>query len=304
MKKIFICEFVTGGGYINKKISKKLYKQANIILKSLLNDFNKISNLKILYTSDQRFKKIKVKNAKCFFIKKKPLKKWSKLIKQADYFFPIAPETNKNLLKLIKLNKFNTKVISNKINAIKKTSSKYKTYKFFKKNSIPTLKTFKKNEIQLKSTKKWVTKPDDGAGCENNYIFKKNKKLNNFLKLNKNFITQPFKKGVSYSENVFPLKKKPLILNFNKQKVYFKKKKIIFKKTKVEKKIPIKNKIKKNINIIYKKLPNLNSFFGVDFLISKKKIFFIEINPRITTSYNNINKNLRINIAKKFLKNS
>ena len=55
-----------------KKLVKKLYKQANIILKSLLNDFNKISNLKIVYTRDQRFKKIKVKNAKCFFIKKKP----------------------------------------------------------------------------------------------------------------------------------------------------------------------------------------------------------------------------------------
>ena len=95
MKKIFICEFVTGGGYINKKISKKLYKQANIILKSLLNDFNKISNLKIVYTRDQRFKKIKVKNAKCFFIKKKPLKKWSKLIKQADYFFPMHQKITK-----------------------------------------------------------------------------------------------------------------------------------------------------------------------------------------------------------------
>ena len=61
--------------------------------------------------------------------------------------------------------------------------------------------------------------------------------------------------------------------------------------------------LRKKFSIV-KKLPNLNSFFGVDFLISKKKIFFIEINPRITTSYNNINKNLRINIAKKFLKNS
>ena len=95
MKKIFICEFVTGGGYINKKISKKLYKQANIILKSLLNDFNKISNLKIVYTRDHRFKKIKVENAKCFFIKKKPLKKWSKLIKIDHFFRPYHKPRNR-----------------------------------------------------------------------------------------------------------------------------------------------------------------------------------------------------------------
>ena len=59
MKTIFICEYVTGGGYINKKISKKLFMQANIILKSLLKDFNKISDLKIIYTRDYRYKRVR-----------------------------------------------------------------------------------------------------------------------------------------------------------------------------------------------------------------------------------------------------
>ena len=48
-------------------------------------------------------------------------------------------------------------------------------------------------------------------------------------------------------------------------------------------------------------ISGINNFFGIDFIISKKKIFFIDINPRITTSYKNINKNLRINIANKIL---
>ena len=61
MKTIFICEYVTGGGYINKKISKKLFLQAKSILKSLIIDFNKIPNLKIVYTWDYRFKKLKKK---------------------------------------------------------------------------------------------------------------------------------------------------------------------------------------------------------------------------------------------------
>ena len=33
-------------------------------------------------------------------------------------------------------------MLSNNLSAIKISSSKYKTYKFFQKNSIPTLKTF------------------------------------------------------------------------------------------------------------------------------------------------------------------
>jgi len=302
MKTIFICEYITGGGYINKKISKKLFLQAKSILKSLIVDFNKIPNLKIVYTWDYRFKKLKKKkNVECFEIKRRPLKKWNNIIKKSDIFFPIAPETENKLIELIKLNKFKKKMLSNEVNAIKISSSKYKTYKFLQKNSIPTLKTFNVEKNDLKNTKKWVAKPDDGAGCEKNYIFSNKKKLFNFLNLNKNFIAQPLVKGVSYSANVIPIKNKVFILNFNKQEISYEKKKIVFKGTKFIKKVPFEKKIKKNIKKIYKNLAGLNSFFGIDFIISNKKIFFLDINPRITTSYKNINKNLKINAAKKIL---
>ena len=181
MKTIFICEYVTGGGYINKKISKKLFVQANIILKSLLNDFNKIPNLKIIYTWDYRYKEItKRKRTQCVFIKKKPWKIWSQLIKKSDFFFPIAPESNGDLLKIVKFGNSQKKnLIGSNIVAIKIASSKYKTYKLFKKYSIPTITTFKNiKKINYKNNNKWVIKPDDGAGCEKNYIFSdKNKRL-------------------------------------------------------------------------------------------------------------------------------
>ena len=233
--------------------------------------------------------------------KESPLKKWSNLIKNTDVFFPIAPETENKLIELIKLNKFKKKMLSNELNAIKISSSKYKTYKFLQKNSIPTLKTFNAKKNDLKITKNWVAKPDDGAGCEENYIFSNKKNLFNFLNLHKNFIAQPLVKGVSYSANVIPIKNKVFILNFNKQEISYKKGKMVFKGTKFIKKVPFEIKIKKNIKNIYKNLSGLNSFFGIDFIISNKKIFFLDINPRITTSYKNINKNLKINAAKKIL---
>jgi len=302
MKTIFICEYITGGGYINKKISKKLFLQAKSILKSLIVDFNKIPNLKIVYTWDYRFKKLKKKkNVECFEIKRRPLKKWNNIIKKSDIFFPIAPETENKLIELIKLNKFKKKMVSNEVSAIKISSSKYETYKFLQKNSIPTLKTFNIERTDVKNTKNWVAKPDDGAGCEYNYIFSNKKNLFNFLNLNKNFVAQPLVKGVSYSANVIPIKNKAFILNFNKQEISYKKKKIVFKGTKFIKKVPFETKIKKNIKNIYNNLVGLNSFFGIDFIISNKKIFFLDINPRITTSYKNINKNLKINAAKKIL---
>ena len=108
--------------------------------------------------------------------------------------------------------------------------------------------------------------------------------------------------GESYSINVLPSYKKKFI-NFNKQNIFYKKKKIIFNGTKFIKKIPQEKKIINKLNTIIKKLPGLKSFFGVDLIIKKNKFFFVEINPRITTSYKNIKKNLKINIAKEILKN-
>ena len=302
MKTIFICEYVTGGGYINKKISKKLFLQAKTIVKSLLYDFNKIPNLKIIYAWDYRFKKLKKrKNVTCFHIKRSPKKNWKNLIRKSDIYFPIAPESGNKLIKLINLNKFKKRMLSNEIKAIKVSGSKYKTYKFFLKNSIPTVETFNIRKKNLKISKNWVAKPDDGVGSEKNYIFSKKNDLTNFLKVNRNYIIQPFIKGISYSANVISLKNKILFLNFNKQKIQYKKKKIIFNGTKFIKKIPLESKIRKNIETILKKLNGLNSFWGIDFIISNKKIFFLDINPRITTSYKNINKNLKINAAKKIL---
>jgi len=168
-------------------------------------------------------------------------------------------------------------------------------------NNIPTLQTFNKKKINFKIYKKWVVKPDDGAGSEKNYIFSNKKDLHNFLISNRNFVVQPLIKGDSYSANILSIKNQNLILNFNKQKIIYNNKKIIFNGTKFIKKIPLEDKIRKNINIISKKLPGLNSFFGIDFIIFKKQIFFVDINPRITTSYKNIRKNLKINVAKKIL---
>jgi len=162
-----------------------------------------------------------------------------------------------------------------------------------------TFKNIKK--INYKNNNKWVVKPDDGAGCEKNYIFSDKNKMLNFVNSNTNYIIQPLIKGKSYSVNVISSKSNFRILNFNKQKILFDKEKITFNGTKFLKKIAYEKKIKKYINIIIKKLSGLNSFFGIDFIIFKQKILFVDINPRITTSYKELSKNMKINVAQQIL---
>jgi len=306
-KKIFICEFVTGGGYFGKKIPKKLFVQAEAIINSLLKDFSKIPNLEIIYTRDSRFKNIKnIKNTKCFFIRNDPWKYWKLILKKSNLFIPIAPETNNELFKIIKLGLLLKKrVIANNLDVVKITSSKFKTYKFLKKINIPTVSTYtNEKKIIFKKNFNWVVKPDDGAGCEKTYLFNNEKNLKSFFSKNKtNFIIQPLIEGSSFSANIFVKNKKLEILNFNKQIISLNKKKIVFEGTKYIEKIDNKKKIEQYIKKIIRFLPQPKGFLGIDFIKQKENIIFIDINPRITTSYKNLSKKIKINIAKKILNN-
>ena len=52
---------------------------------------------------------------------------------------------------------------------------------------------------------------------------------------------------------------------------------------------PIKHPLEKEIieisNIIVNSIPGLKGFIGIDYIIQKEKIVFVEINSRITTPY-------------------
>ena len=62
-------------------------------------------------------------------------------------------------------------------------------------------------------------------------------------------------------------------------------------------------KIKKYIKKIILSMPQSKGFFGIDFIKQKRNIIFVDINPRITTSYKELSKKIKINVAKKMLNN-
>ena len=94
IKKIFVCEFITGGGLCAEQLPESLVKEGRLMRDALLKD---LSNLpyQVYTTADARLKPPN-NVAKCIVVQpnKDIWKIWEAQIKRVDAVWIIAPETD------------------------------------------------------------------------------------------------------------------------------------------------------------------------------------------------------------------
>lgn len=327
-QKIFIFEFVSGGGYNNTVIPSSLFCEGYSMLKSLIEDFYKL-NFEIYTLLDKRIAflgkflkayKITLVDGNCDY-----LEKYKKVALESDACFIIAPEFSNILYKLTEIaKKYEKQIYSIGLEGIKIGTSKINTYKYFVQSQIPTPETYliptKQNHLDLEFIyEKFedldhsiIIKPEDGAGAENILHIKKKSQIYDIFKANtrtidisRKYILQSFIDGLDMSISLIGIKNgnqvKPYILSINTQNVLLQKGS--FKSQYNGGMTPAENseEIKEKLNHFLQKLnfSYFNGYFGIDFILTHENSFkFIEINPRLTTSYLGIRNICEINPIK------
>ena len=329
VNRIFIFEFISGGGFINQEIPSSLFSEGFGMLRSIIKDFYRL-NIEVETLLDHRIykfskyldaSKIEIVNKNENFIIK-----FSNALKKCDSAFIIAPEFSNILLNLsLKAEKLGKKILSTNINGIKIGTSKVKTIKFFKKIGVPVPKTWtiplrKISLIKsfiLKKFKEFKTplilKPVDGVGAESIFYINSTSKVNQIfnnvrenLDLNRQYMLQEFVNGSDLSLSIVsPFIErenqdfsKNILLCINEQYI------------KLEEKEGRLNYIggqapAVNHSLIQEKLQDylqkfnrmkIRGYFGVDLIRKMDNSFsFIELNPRLTTSYLGLRKVLNMN---------
>ncbi|MFX1314901.1 MAG: ATP-grasp domain-containing protein [Promethearchaeota archaeon] len=318
---VFIFEFVSGGGFNQVDIPSSLFCEGFGMLKSLIEDF-KLMDFAITTILDYRiyFLSSYLKADKVHKIDAKDnyLKIFKRYIRECKYIFIIAPESSNILYYLTKVAKSSNKVIlSVDLEGIKIGSSKIITYNFFKKNKIDTPKTYviplKNNNLDLEfMIKKFndlnrsiIIKPEDGVGAESIYYFERENQIREFFHAisnnfdyNRPYILQEFIEGKDLSLSLIGFSANsnfPIILTVNAQDVNIRPKSEYFGGyTPVENHKEILNDIARTINQI--NLTKFNGYFGIDLIRKKdKSLYFLEINPRLTTSYVGLRNVINVN---------
>jgi len=332
---LFVFEFISGGGFNKINIPSSLFCEGFGMLKSIISDF-KVLDFEIISILDYRASfltkflqadRIRIVNPEDNY-----LLLFKKVLEECSYCFIIAPESSNTLYNLTKLvKKSNKELLSASLKCIHQSTSKIKVFKFLSKNKIPTPRTYRipstrrKLDVDfiLKKFKNLncsiIIKPEDGVGAESIYYFERENEILNFfrdfnkqLTLDRHYIMQEFINGRDLSLSLLGFSHvpksqipKPIILSINTQNVKINNQGAISEylggTTPVEK---IEGLIEK-VEMIFKKVEfkGFNGYFGIDFISSEKESFsFIEINPRLTTSYLGVRNVINYNCAELIFK--
>ncbi len=325
---IFIFEFVSGGGFSQVNIPTSLFCEGFGMLRSIIADFKALGfeihtllDFRIFFLS----KFLQADVIRKIDEHENYLKGFKNLVKICKYVFIIAPETSKILYELTKLVKnYNKIILSTNLYAIKNCTSKLMTYNLFKKSRILTPKTYRIPYIKKQLDKEFilqkfktlqcpiVIKPEDGVGAESIHYFEKESQILNFLrnyKLNSSktsyFILQEFIEGEDLSISLIGnqnLNAIPIVLSVNSQDINIKN----IKSEYFGGYTPLVNhkEITKQLFNILKKISllKIEGYFGIDFIQKHDYSFsFIEINPRLTTSYIGLRNIINMNCAELIL---
>lgn len=226
-------------------------------------------------------------------------------LKQADSVWLIAPEADGVLLELTELclaaedKEKGSFFLGCGYDATLTGTSKTLSFEALQAANIYTLPVFAGedlmqwtclNEVSQLKVNKWVVKPEDGAGCEGIQLFDSLNDLMHWLEQDDHYLhyfAQPFQQGVAASFSMVCRDGKGWLLSCNQQHIECDGSKFKLTGISVNGMQAYWQRFETLARKIAKMLPDALGYMGVDVIIDTEndKIFVIDINPRLTTSY-------------------
>jgi tyramine---L-glutamate ligase len=292
IKKIFVCEFITGGGFNHSDLPIELTEQGRQMRDALLRDLSLLP-YQISTTIDVRL----TPPVDCDIYHavgedKDIWQVWEDVIRVADAVWFIAPETDGYLARMTALAmKHKNAIIGCGSASITICSSKLATCQLLKQAEVETLDTFLFSEWNKAGNKKWLAKPDDGAGCEETICFDTALGLERWLLVNnktETHVVQPYLAGDAASISCVMYAGNAYVLSCNKQLIAIENGVLVYKGCVVNGMSMYWEAFESLANKIAQLLPNLAGYVGIDVIVSDanaKQLTVVEVNPRLTTSY-------------------
>lgn len=311
--KIFVCEFITGGGLYREALPDGLLKEGILMRDALLAELGELEDVELSCSCDLR---VQAPSVGCVTMMREDQdvwQVWRDLIEMADAVIVIAPESSGILLRLSQMVIEQEKLLLGcPPSVVKLTTSKLATYHALKNTGISAVPSYSAQEWLSTEAhtqaKHWVIKPDDGVGCEDVIYLSDKEQIVAWLKQGGReytHIVQPLCAGEPASLSMFCRNGEAWLLSCNRQKV-----------ARVSGKFRYEGSLVNDFSqywalfeVLAQKiacaLPDLNGYVGVDLMVEEgdyPKLTVVEINPRLTTSYAALPQATGLNIASELLK--
>lgn len=295
--KIFVCEFITGGGLSRDPLPASLAKEGSVMRDALLRDLQQISNLVVVTTHDARLLAPSTALSQLVDVTADIWAIWEACILQCDAVWIIAPETDGILLRLTEMVEHHQKILLGcRSSAVKLCTSKAASYQLLKTLPYPTPVTYHWQAWQtLEATQQigtWVCKQDDGVGAEDSACVEGIAALHTFMQNRQHsHVIQPYVQGQTASVSMLCKQGKAWLLSANLQKTgqitsdTINCTQFVYTGSIVNGMVEHWQAFEEVAQQIAHALPDLSGYVGIDLIVSDTAIWVLEINPRLTSSY-------------------
>ena len=295
--KIVVYEHFTSGALQGDDLPAELAAEGDAMLQAIVADMLQNTPLQPLILRDSRLSPVADCDNRLIKNSDQYQTLWPQLLADENYFLLIAPEMGGILQQLAEAVLAAGKILlGSSPAAIALCSDKLRCGQFLQQHDLPT--------IHSQHTADWlnqpafdgavVCKPNDGAGCVDTYYFQESHSARQYL-LNlpvsqrQQQIVQPYITGKAMSLSLF-IDKQAQILSLNQQTITINKQ-IHYQGSVVDVPYPAtfsKAQAQLLVDDLLLALPVLSGFVGVDIIISDEKTLIVDINPRLTTSFNQL----------------
>lgn len=298
--RLFVCEFITGGGLQDQPLPDAWVREADLMQQTVLSDLLDMGISDIITTRDPRLEPLST-SIKLLPIKSDIYSVWQSCMHRVDATLIIAPETNDILFNLISMAERSTcDVIGSSASSVRTFGNKLQTAYLLGKHKIPSVETFLlQDNIIPSSHSGWVVKPNDGIFAENCYFYDDEEtihQLRHSMDI-EGLIIQKRLHGQPASLSMLCHQGESRLLACNKQHFNVSNNKTTHTKITVNGLPEQWDACKTLAKQIAAVAPQLSGYIGVDLMIVPSGIIVLEVNPRLTTSYAGLRKSLSVNPA-------
>lgn len=291
--RVFVCEFVTGGGLRGATLPESLAREAALIRDAMRRDLAALPQVReILLAADDR---LPLPGAVAVTEGADAWAIWRDLARRADVVWPVAPETDGVLARLVEMLRENCpRVLACDPEAIAAATSKLETARRLAAAGVPHIPTFTLAQApDLPGPR--ITKPDDGAGCEDTRFWPDGVQATPAPR--DGLVIQPFVAGEAASLTVLNAPEGVRLLTVNRQHIAVEDGRVFLTGLSVGALADADGRLEALAEAVVRAMPGLHGIFGIDILLTDTGPVVVEVNPRLTTAYAGLGAALGLNPA-------
>lgn len=291
--RVFICEYVTSGGMRDKPLPDALLSEGTLIRDAVVADLEELPGVSVALAYDDRFPAPN-ENAVPVGKGEDPWICWSSLAQDADVVWPIAPEANGLLGRMVRLmNEGDARLIGSSPAAISLVANKLRMVERLAECGIAHVPAYSIEALPSGLDGDLVTKPEDGSGWGVARAWPGRSALPRTAGL----VVQPYVHGPQASLSVLARPDGVTLLAANRLHVTHLVGVFGFEGVSVGGIPDEDGRLADLARRVVEAFPGLSGIVCIDVILTPQGPLVTEINPRVTVSYAGLHQALGVNPA-------